>query len=144
MPTITGRAAAAAAIAGLATLLLSGCNPFDAVNREVEEAIESQTGGEVNLDGELPSNFPESVPLIDGDVTFAAGAGGEEGWVVIISSSAADGVADAVTALEGAGFSEDRSATGPVGTVAAYSDSEYVVFLAGDGNAVTYTVAPKS
>jgi hypothetical protein len=145
MPTITTRATAAVAIAGLTTALLAGCfgNPVDDLGRGVEDAVESATGGEVNLDGELPSDFPESVPLIEGDISFTAGAGGEEGWVVIITSSADDGVADAAAALEDAGFTEDRSASGPAGTGAVYSDDEYLVVLAGDGTTVTYTITPK-
>jgi hypothetical protein len=146
MPTTTtARAASAIAIAGLTVGLLAGCigNVEDLVSQGVEDAIESNTGGEVNIDGELPADFPESVPLIDGDISFSAGAGGEEGWVVVITSSADDGVAEAVTALEGAGFTEDRSVSGQAGTGAVYSNDELFVLLAGEGQTVTYTVTPK-
>jgi hypothetical protein len=97
----------------------------------------------VNLDGELPTDFPESVPVIDGDINLAAGTGGSEGWVVVITSSAADPVAEAATALEGAGFTEDTSVSaGGLGGV-AYSNDEFIVLLAGEGGTVTYTVTPK-
>ena len=144
MPT-TSRAAIAVAIAGIAASLLTGCfgNPAD-INQGVEDAIESATGGEVSLDGELPADFPASVPLIEGDITVAAGAGGSEGWVVVITPSSAsdDPVADAAAALEAAGFTEDKSISGDGGGAAVYSDGEYTVLLVGQGSAVSYTVAP--
>jgi hypothetical protein len=141
-PTRT-RAAIALAIAGVTASLLTGCNPVDAVQQGVEEAIEGATGGDVSL-GELPEGFPESVPLIEGDIGVGAGgaAGGEEGWVVTVTSDAADPMADAVAALEGAGFTKDPSiATGGAGA-AFYSDGEYSVLLVGQGKNVSYTVTP--
>ena len=117
MPTIAfaRRAAAAAALAALAAALLTGCfsNPVeDLVNQGVEDAVEGATGGDVSLDGELPAGFPESIPLVDGEIAFGAGAGGEEGWIVIVTSTAADPVADAVAELEGAGFTKDTELSG--------------------------------
>ena len=144
MPT-TSRAAIAVAIAGLTASLFTGCfgNPADMVNQGVEDAIESATGGEVSLDGELPADFPTSVPLIEGDITVAAGAGGTEGWVVVVTPSDSDDpVADAASALEAAGFTEDKSISGDGGGAAIYSDGEYTVLLVGQGSAVSYTVAP--
>ena len=143
MPT-TSRAAIAVAIAGIAASLLTGCfgNPAD-INQGVEDAIESATGGEVSLDGELPADFPASVPLIEGDSTVAAGAGGTEGWdVVVTPSDSDDPVADAASALEASGFTEDKSISGDGGGAAVYSDGEYTVLLVGQGSAVSYTVAP--
>ena len=143
MPT-TSRAAIAVAIAGIAASLLTGCfgNPAD-INQGVEDAIESATGGEVSLDGELPADFPASVPLIEGDITVAAGAGGTEGWVVVVTPADSDDpVADAASALEAAGFTEDKSISGDGGGAAVYSDGEYTVLLVGQGSAVSYTVAP--
>lgn len=145
-PTTTTRAAIAITIAGLTATLLTGCfgNPVEnLVNQGIEDAVEDATGGDVNLDGELPADFPESVPVIDGDINLAAGTGGSEGWVVVITSSAADPVAEAATALEGAGFTEDTSVSaGGLGGV-AYSNDEFIVLLAGEGGTVTYTVTPK-
>ncbi|KRC58633.1 hypothetical protein ASE14_18980 [Agromyces sp. Root81] len=140
--TIHRRAGAAAVIAAVTALLLSGCfaNPGDLVNKGVEDAIEDATGGDVSLGGELPADFPESVALIDGDIAFAAGAGGSEGWIVMISSSAADPVGDAAAKLEAAGFTKDTTLSGDAASALVYSDSEYLVLLAGDGEAVSYTV----
>ncbi|MFD4420816.1 hypothetical protein ACFWN7_04830 [Agromyces sp. NPDC058484] len=142
----TTRAATVVAIAGLSVALLTGCigNPVeDLVSQGVEDAVEGATGGEVNVDGELPEGFPASVPLVDGDVSFSAGAGGVEGWVVIITSSASDPVAEAATELEGAGFTEDTTVAGGGVGAKVYSNAEYLVLLAGDGSTVTYTVTPQ-
>ena len=146
MPILT-RAAIAVAIAGVTATLLTGCfgNPVeDLVQRGVEGAVEDATGGEVSLGGELPAGFPTSVPLVDGDISLAAGAGGVEGWVVVITSSAAEPVADAAAALEGAGFTEDTAVTGAGAGAKVYSNAEYLVFVAGEGTTVSYTVTPQA
>jgi hypothetical protein len=142
-PTTT-RAAIAVAIAGITASLLTGCfgNPGDLVNQSVEDAIESATGGDVSLDGDLPDDFPTSVPLIEGDVEVAAGAGGSQGWVLVITPSASDDpVADAASALEAAGFTADPKVTGE--GAALYSNGEYNVLLVGKGASVSYTVTPQ-
>ena len=146
--TTTTRAATAVAIAGITASLLTGCfgNPADLVNGGVEDAIESATGGDVSLGGELPADFPTSIPLIDGDVTFAGGAGDADGkgWVVVLTSSAADPVADAAAALEGAGFTADTTMTGGDAGARIYTNAEYFVLLAGEGETLTYTVTPNT
>ncbi|MGW9630500.1 hypothetical protein ACWGST_07325 [Agromyces sp. NPDC055520] len=144
--TITRRAGVAAVIAAATALTLSGCfpNPGDLVNKGVEEAIEGATGGDVSLGGELPADFPESIALIDGDIAFAAGAGGSEGWMVMITSSAADPVADAAAKLEAAGFTEDTTLSGDTASAVVYSNGEYLVLVAGDGEAVSYTVTQQA
>ena len=141
--TIRSRAAIAIAIAGVSASLLTGCNPTDLVNQGVEDAIESATGGDVSL-GELPEGFPESVPVIEGDIAVGAGGGstGADGWTVVVTSDAADPMADAVAALEAADFTKDPSiATGGVGAE-FYSDGEYSVLLVGQGKNISYTVTP--
>jgi hypothetical protein len=141
--TTTTRAATAVAIAGITASLLTGCfgTPSDLVGKGVEDAIESATGGDVSLGGELPADFPTSVPLIDGDVTFGAGAGGSEGWIVMITSTAADPVADAAAKLEAAGFTQDTELSGGGAAAQVYTNGEFLVLLAGDGEkAVSYTV----
>ncbi|MCD2442677.1 hypothetical protein LQ757_10375 [Agromyces sp. SYSU K20354] len=148
MPTtaFARRAAAAAALAALTSALLTGCfsNPVeDLVNQGVEDAVEGATGGDVSLGGELPAGFPESIPLIEGEVGFSAGTGGEEGWIVVINSTAADPMAEAVSALEGAGFTKNTELSGGGGGAVVYSDGEHVVLLASEGETVTYTVTPQ-
>ena len=146
--TTTTRAATAVAIAGITASLLTGCfgNPGDLVDKGVEDAIESATGGDVSLGGELPADFPTTIPLIDGDVTFAGGAGDADGkgWVVVLTSSAADPVADAAAALEGAGFTEDTTMAGGEAGARIYTNAEYFVLLAGEGETLTYTVTPNT
>lgn len=142
----TTRAAIAVAIAGITASLLTGCfgNPVeDLVNQGVEDAVEGATGGDVSLGGELPADFPTSVPILDGDINVAAGAGGTEGWVVVITSSATDPVAEAAAALEGAGFTEDTTVSGGGLGAKVYSNAEYLVMIAGEGTTLTYTVTPQ-
>lgn len=148
MPTtaFARRAAVAAALAALTSALLAGCvsNPVeDLVNQGVEDAVEGATGGDVSLGGELPADFPASIPLIEGEIGFSAGTGGEEGWIVAVNSTAADPVADAVAALEGAGFAKSNEVSGGGANAALYTDGEFLVLLAGEGETVTYTVTPQ-
>ena len=148
MPTtaFARRAAVAAALAALTSALLTGCfsNPVeDLVNQGVEDAVEGATGGDVSLGGELPADFPVSIPLVEGEIGFAAGAGGEEGWIVAVNSSSGDPVADAVAELEGAGFTESTELSGGGANAALYTDGEYLVLLAGEGETITYTVTPQ-
>jgi len=146
-PTIRRRAITAAVIAAMTATLLSGCfpNPGDLVNQGVEDAIEDATGGDVSLGGELPADFPASVELIEGEVGFAAGgeAGGTSGWTVMVTSTAADPVADAKAKLEGAGFTEDSSLAGQETGAVVLTNGEYLVLVAGDGDTVSYTVTPQ-
>lgn len=145
MPTLPtrSRAAIVVAIAGITASLLTGCNPVDLVNQGVEDAIEGATGGDVSL-GDLPEGFPTSIPLIEGDVSGGAGGGstGADGWFVVITSSASDPMAEAASALESAGFTEETSVSGGQLGARAYSNDEYLVLIAGDGKAVSYTVTP--
>ncbi|MDQ0892842.1 hypothetical protein [Agromyces ramosus] len=137
------RAGLAIAMAGVSATLLTGCfaNPIeDLVNQGVEGAVEDATGGDVSLGGELPADFPTSVPLVEGEVAFGAGAGGAEGWIVMITSTAADPVADAAAALEGAGFTKDTELSGGGTAAQVYTNGELLVLLAGEGETVSYTV----
>ena len=113
------------------------------MNQGVEEAIESATGGDVSI-GELPDDFPDSVPLIEGEISVGAGGGtsGAEGWVVAVTSTAADPVGDAIAELEAAGFTRDETIAGEGASL--YANDEYTVLLLGRGEMVSYTVSPKS
>lgn len=138
------RAIRAAFAAALSVGLLAGCtgNPVDEfVNRNVEEAVEGATGGDVSLGGDLPADFPASVPVIDGEIELSGGSGGSGGWVVVVTSSAADPVGEAVAALEQAGFTEQTSGSAQSASGILYSDGEHVVVLAGEGTTVSYAVS---
>jgi hypothetical protein len=140
--TIRSRAVIAVATCSVAASLLTGCNPVDLVQQGVEDAVEDATGGDVSI-GELPEDFPESVPVIEGDITVGAGGSTDApGWTVVITSEAADPMADATAALEAAGFTDDGAISGGGGGAARYSDGEYDVLVVGQGKSVSYTVTP--
>ncbi|WP_438855016.1 hypothetical protein [Agromyces sp. M3QZ16-3] len=143
MPLLTRRARATAiALSLVAAGLLSGCTGTvqEYVERGVEDAVDGATGGEVDLSGELPSDFPPSVPIIDGTIELAGGAAGADGWVVVLSSVAEDPLGDARAAVVGVGFREDPTMAQATAAGSVYTDGEYLVILAGDGGTVTYTV----
>ena len=58
--------------------------------------------------------------------------------------AASDPVAEAASALEGAGFTEDTTVSGAGMDAKAYSNGEYLVLVAGEGETVTYTVTPQA
>jgi hypothetical protein len=135
-----------AAVAASAALL-AGCAPGplqDVVGQRAEEAIEGATGGDVNLDGGLPAGFPEEIPLIEGEISFSAGTGGTEGWVVSIepATSGGDPVAEARAALESAGFVPEQAFEGVDLGAQVFSNGTHLVLLSGDAAAVMYTVTP--
>jgi hypothetical protein len=145
MPFVTAsrRLVRALVLAGASALLVTGCaaNPVgDLVDQGVEDAIEGATGGEVELGGDLPADFPASVPLVDGTVSVAAGSGGGQGWLIVIQTGSADPVADASAELEAVGFTRQADASGAASGAAVYSDGEHVVLLAADGENLSYTV----
>ncbi|MEI5583337.1 MULTISPECIES: hypothetical protein [unclassified Agromyces] len=138
------RTAAAATAAALSIGLLAGCTgtPVDEfVDRGVEDAVEGATGGDVSLGGELPADFPPSVPVIDGEVELSGGSGGGEGWVVVLTTSAEDPLGEAKAALEQAGFTEQTGASTQAAAGVLYSDGEHLVVLAGEGTTVSYAVS---
>ena len=142
-PRRRARTAAAATAAVLSAGLLAGCagNPIEGlVSQGVEDAVEGATGGEVNLDGQLPADFPSTVPIIDGEIDLTTGTGGGAGLVVVLTSSADDPLGEARAALEGAGFTEQTGVSGQSAAGVLYSDGEHLVVLAGEGTTVTYTV----
>ncbi|MGR0318257.1 hypothetical protein [Agromyces sp. ZXT2-3] len=146
MPHLTTRARVAAALAAslAAAALLSGCGGAaqDLVERGVEDTVEEATGGQVDLSGEMPADFPQSVPIIDGTVELAGGAATTDGWMVVLSSEAADPLGDARRTLEGAGFTEDDTLAPASDAGSVYTDGDHLVILAGEGGTVTYTVTP--
>jgi hypothetical protein len=146
MPTLRSRDRVAVALAAgvAAATLLTGCvgTAQEFVERGVEDTVESATGGQVDLSGELPDDFPDSVPVIDGTIELAGGAEGMDGWVVVLSSAASDPLVDARTELEAAGFSEDPTLPDTTAGGSVSGNGEFMVILAGEGGTVTYTVAP--
>jgi hypothetical protein len=131
------------AVAGLA--VLSGCSG-ETVGNAVDGAVNEATGGDVSLGGQLPEGWPAEIPVIDGNIGFGAGntTDGDRGWVVTVTTDAADPLADATAVLEAAGFSADASATANIGDagVAALTNETWAVVVAGTPEGVLYTVSP--
>ncbi|MGI9823840.1 hypothetical protein [Agromyces sp. Marseille-Q5079] len=154
MPRALRRTALAIAAAGLAAGLLTACagNPVeDLVQNGVEDAIKSATGEDVSIGGELPTDFPTSIDVVDGKITVGIGTGDSNGWVVVVQADEADAAAGAKSKLEAGGFVEDTSLTqeqidsltGGQLDATVYADDEYRVLLAVKDDTVTYTVTPK-
>lgn len=116
-----------------------------------QQALEDATGGTVSLnfgDGAtVPSDWPDAVPVPEGELTAAAVAGA--GWTVATTGPSLD-LTDYVDALEQAGFEEDTgAAVGDAVSGARYRDGAYVVDVAwasqpgGDSGLMTVVVAPE-
>ncbi len=134
-----------AAIAVFAATALTGCfgNPVEnLVNQGIEGAVEEATGGDVEIGGELPADFPAEVPILEGDIVFAAGSMGD-GWLVTITPKSDDPVAEAVAALEAAGFTADTTLSGSDASASVYTNANYLVLVAGDGENLAYTITTK-
>lgn len=141
-----GAAASVLAACLLITPAISACsfNP-------IESAIESATGGNVDIGGtSVPDDFPAEVPLIDGEVVSAFGVGTEPDkiWTITITVPDASALDTIKADLEGAGFTSavDDAAVGGI-TGGMYTNDSYgvLVVVAEDGNggwAANYTVTP--
>ncbi len=87
----------------------------------------------------LPTDFPKSVPLVDGDVA-AANGDANDGWTATVSPKASNGFAGAVAALKKAGFTEQPGATERQAT---FQDADYSVSVSTPGQSVTYIVSTR-
>jgi hypothetical protein len=86
---------------------------------------------------ELPSDFPKAdVPLVDGTIVVARGDK-VNGWSVTVQPSSKDAFADAKSALEGKGYTQEPGATD---TAAVYKNAAYTVSVKTPGVSVTYSV----
>ncbi|TFD82221.1 hypothetical protein [Cryobacterium fucosi] len=129
----------------LAGPLLAGCSA-DAVGGAVNGAVQGATGGDVSLAGQLPSGWPEEVPVVDGRLFFGATKteGGKRTWVVTVKSDAADPLAEVKATLTDAGFVLDESPSASVGTagVVAMKNANFAVVVVGNTDGLLYTVTP--
>jgi len=125
--------AALSTLALLSTVLLTACGTDDLVEGVAERAVENaaeQDGVDVDIDsedgsvkvetdqgtfssgGDLPDDFPDDVPLLDGEVLQAASAdnGGAPSYVVTlrVDASAEAALEEAGALLEGAGLTESE------------------------------------
>jgi hypothetical protein len=157
------------AVAGMAAL--SGCGD-DAAESGVEELIESQSGGDVDVevdddggvaiqteDGsfssgtttELPEEWPEDIPEPDGLAITGAtviGTEGEQAITVVGNVDGEDFVDSYAGALESAGFNEDSTFTSDGTINNVYSNDQWTVSVLYAGeqseNQVTVSVYSQS
>jgi hypothetical protein len=132
----------AGALVVVAPLTLSGCGLIG--------NVADQNG--IDLGGnELPSDFPDEVPLIDGEVVFGAAIGGDSGriWNVTIRVDG-DGVLDQITGqFEDAGFTPTPVTETTDGSAITFTKEPFGVFVVlgqdDEGNQVAiYTVTRSS
>jgi hypothetical protein len=114
-------------------------------------AVSDATGGTVNVGGTaIPSDFPDAVPVIEGDIVTAGSVGEDAGRVfsVVVAVDDASAFSTIAGELKTAGFvSNDDLVPGEsTATTGGYSDGTYGVLVvvaetpAGDWVA-TYTVS---
>lgn len=161
--------AATAVTTLLAALALSSCSAEDLVERAAERSIENAAGGEADIDFDadsgsfsvdteegsfstgtsLPDDFPDDIPLVDGEVMSAASADdqGQRGFLVVMytDGSPEEAAAEAVSLLEAAGFAETEDLSAMTGLSAAQlGDDTYEVLVsaypAADQTALQYTI----
>jgi hypothetical protein len=119
---------------------LTGCETLAGINGSVESSK-----GSVSLGDELPAGWPKEVPVVDGEVTFGAGSTNEKDtWVVTITPTSSNALADAQADLEDAGFTLDAGVTVSEGNKGAFTmtSSDYKVAVVGNGTDLVYTVTP--
>lgn len=123
-------ATAAIVLALAITPALSGCfgNP-------IEQIVEGATGGDVSLPGQgIPDDFPQDVPLYDGEVTFGLGVGNGDGkaWNVTVRVPGLDAADQIKSQLEGAGFAQNEAGVGGAtedGATLIYGNDKYTVLV---------------
>jgi hypothetical protein len=107
------------------TPALTGCGA-------IKDVIEKATGGEVTGGTSVPEDFPDAVPLIEGEV-LAGGAVGDEDskvWNVTIKVDDAGAFDQITTQLEGAGFeSSDLGGSTGEGSAGTFTKDPYGVFV---------------
>ncbi|WP_010203084.1 hypothetical protein [Salinibacterium sp. PAMC 21357] len=110
------------AVALATTLSLSGCfaNPIDQLTDKIgsgiaeegaEKLIEGATGSDIDIDadGTMPEDFPDEVPIVDGNIEAAVGLtiDGQQTWTVtFIVDDARSSVNAARKTIVDAGFEE--------------------------------------
>lgn len=131
----------AGALAVMAPLTLSGCGLIG--------NVADQNG--IDLGGnDLPADFPDEVPLVDGEVLFGAAIGGDSGriWNVTIKVEG-DGVLDRISGqFEDAGYMATPVTETTEGAAITFTKDPFgvlVVLGQQDGNQVAiYTVTRTS
>ena len=131
------------------TPALAGCfgNP-------IEQIVEGATGGDVSLPGQsVPDDFPDDVPLIDGEVTFglAVGDADAKAWNVMVKVGGPEAAETIKAELEDAGFTANEAGIGGTsadGATLLYDSDAYNVLVvigsdSDNGYVANYTVTGK-
>jgi hypothetical protein len=117
----------------------------------IEGVIEQQTGQEVELGGtEVPEDFPEEVPLLEGEVILGSviGSDTQRVWNVIIKVG--DGALEQITTqFSDAGFTATPATESEQGSAVTFSKDDLgVLVLVGadqeNGTIANYTVTRTS
>jgi hypothetical protein len=149
------RPLAVTVIAATAAFGLTGCfgNPLESLAQNgIEQAVEQATGSDVNIDTDgtgasMPSNFPDSIPVVDGRIISSMSAG--DTWSVTIAVDSVESAKAGYADLLGAGFTEVSAVDLGEGNVLNATESdEYAVSYSwlsdGEGGvSVTYGVGVK-
>lgn len=128
-----------------ATLTLTGCGIIEdqigervgegvgeALENQLENAIESESGGEVDLDfsgdgAELPSTFPDSVPVPDGKIVSSVGT--EDGWNLSMQLESRAAFDATAADLESQGYTLKEEIDQPGMDLRVFANDEYEVSL---------------
>lgn len=164
------RTTLALAAAALMTAGLTACSAEDISEKVAEEVIENEVGGDADVDidadggevtiedgdgntftsgGDLPDDFPDDIPLIEGDILTAASVddGSQRGWSVtfVVEGDPESAYEDAAGRLTSAGFEGEVVASTMTGQyITDTYDVVVIAFDNGDGNStVGYTVGVK-
>lgn len=158
------KTSAGVALSLTVALAVGGCfaNPLQEITDQIEEStaqqgaeelVEKITGGEIDIElgGELPKDFPESIQIVDGTIVSAlslpAGDDHGQGWTVGVQVTEPEQAAEqARQLLLSAGFEETLWNPAPGMTTGGFKTDSLGVTLgmmtdeeAGEG-LVTYTV----
>ncbi|WP_285114682.1 hypothetical protein [Leifsonia sp. fls2-241-R2A-40a] len=138
-PFVPAAIVAALTIGSLAACSSSGNTNY--VSSHTPASSSSATAGSSSGSGakseELPSDFPKAdVPLVDGTIVVARGDK-DNGWSVTVQPSGKNGFADAKSALEGKGYTQQAGGTD---SAAVYTNDKYTVSVKTPGVSVTYAV----
>jgi hypothetical protein len=132
---------AALTIGSLAACSGTGGNPnyvsSHAPSSSASSTASSSGSSESTTSEKLPSDFPkDQVPLIDGTIVVARGDK-DNGWSITVQPESKTGFADAKSALENKGFTQQPGASD---TRAVYTNGNYTVAVGTPGVSVTYAV----